>query len=227
MPRSRRPSLPGLVFHTVNRAAKRAPLLERSADYTAFSCVLEQAVSRFDIALLAYCLMPNHWHLIVRPQTSTLSQFMHWLETTHARRWQTARGLDGQGAVYQGRFKAVPVATDEHFLWVCRYVERNPVRAGLVARAEEWEWSSLWRRIHHSATECLSAWPIAIPANWVDHVNRPQTDAELQAFRQAMRVGEPFGTDDWRERLLIDAGTKRKRQRGRPRRCYPPTVLEK
>ena len=90
--------------------------------------------------------MPNHFHLVVEPTVDgQLSVFMQLLLGTHALRWNVFRKRSGQGAVYQGRFKAFPVQDDRHFLTVCRYVERNPVRAGLVSRPESWAWSSFSR----------------------------------------------------------------------------------
>src|SRR5262245_56576177 len=133
MPRPKRASAPGLVFHVINRAAKRSCLFASAADYQAFMHVLADGVTRLDVALFAYCIMPNHWHFVLAPRThGALSRFMHWLTTTHARRWQIAKEMDGQGAVYQGRFRSIPIETDRYFLWVCRYVERNALRAGLV-----------------------------------------------------------------------------------------------
>lgn len=194
VPRRPRLSTAGLVFHVVNRGAKRSRLFDCDSDYAAFEGLLSRAVERNDVALLAYCLMPNHWHLLVSPRVDgELSRFMHWLTTTHARRWQLARHADGQGAVYQGRFKAIPVSHDHHFLWVCRYVERNAARGFLVRRAEDWRWSSLWRRRNHVQVPCLAKWPVPEPVDWLNHVNTPQTDAELEAFRAAMVRGEPFG----------------------------------
>ena len=94
--------------------------------------------------LLAYCVMPNHWHLVVWPhQDGALSRFMNWLTLTHTQRWHQHRHSVGEGHVYQGQFKSFPVETNEYFLVVCRYVERNAVRAGLVERAEQWRWSSV------------------------------------------------------------------------------------
>jgi putative transposase len=217
MPRRRRASTAGLFFHVVNRAAKRATLFEDRTDYAAFERVIAAAVARSRVSLFAYCVMPNHWHLLLSPHVDgDLSRFMHWLTTTHARRWQTVRGLDGQGAVYQGRFKAIPVCDDRHFLWVCRYVERNPLRAGLVRRAEEWPWSSLARREADGKASYLTTWPVARPAGWTGHVNTPQTDAEVQAFRHAMRIGEPFGDEDWGRAVLNRMGVPPRRKRGQP-----------
>lgn len=186
-------------------------------DYEAFERVLVKATERFNVALFAYCLMPNHWHLLMRTHDDrALSRCMHWLTTTHARRWQTARGLDGLGAVYQGRFKAIPIGGETHFLWVCRYIERNALRASLVQQAEDWPWSSLCHRHAVSKPSWLSEWPLAKPVNWVAHVNGPQTDGELEAFRKAMMTGNPFGDEEWKRAVMSQIGVGPKRPRGRP-----------
>jgi putative transposase len=225
MPRRRRVCPAGVIFHVVNRAAKRARLFEDFADYASFEQVLATALQRFDIALFAYCVMPNHWHFVLSTrQDGALPRFMHWLTTTHARRWQQFRGLDGQGAVYQGRYRAIPVGPDR-YLWVCRYVERNALRANLVARAEDWPWSSLYRRLAPDIS-WLSTSPVPFPDDWVAHVNLPQTDGELVAFRSALRWGQPFTADVYRDALAAMVGVKPRGTPGRRRR-QPRSVLEK
>ena len=226
MPRRRRVCPAGVVFHVVNRAAKRARLFEDPADYAAFERVLRVALQRFDVDLFAYCMMPNHWHFVLSTrQAGALPRFMHWLTTTHARRWQGLRGLDGQGAVYQGRYKAIAVGPDR-YLWVCRYVERNARRANLVARAEDWPWSSLYQRFALGDAEWLSKWPVPLPDEWVRHVNLPQTDGELAAFRDALRWGQPFTDDAYRADLAALVGITPRRRSGRERRAVSG-VLEK
>ena len=216
MPRRPRVSTAGLCFHVVNRAAKRSTLFESAADYRAFERVLALAIARSDVSLFAYCVMPNHWHLLLTPRVDgALSRFMHWLTTTHARRWQTFRELDGQGAVYQGRFKAIPVCDDRHFLWVCRYVERNPLRAGLVERAEDWRWSSLARRHEGCETSFLSEWPVGGPVDWIGYVNQVETAAEEKALKKAMTGGEPFGDAAWCQAIKERLGIRTRGARGR------------
>jgi putative transposase len=205
-----------LFFHVVNRAAKRSTLFEEADDYKAFERVLASAIARSDVSLFAYCVMPNHWHLLLSPKVDgALSRFMHWLTTTHARLWQTVRELDGQGAVYQGRFRAIPIGGDAHFLWVCRYIERNPLRAALVEHAENWRWSSLSRRQEGGECEFLSAWPMSCPVDWVSYVNQPQTKSEEEAFRKALTRGEPFGDEAWRETIKERLGIASRGARGR------------
>ena len=227
MPRRKRERKAGLVFHVVNRAAKRAVLFDDDGDYGAFEQLMVEAISRTNVALFSYCIMPNHWHFVLTPIVDgALSRFMHWLTTTHARRWQNAHGVVGLGAVYQGRFKAIPIGHDRHFLWVCRYVERNPLRAGLVARAEEWQWSSL-RRHEGARLSWLADWPVGEPSDWMSHVNMPQTDTELQAFRHAMRTRAPFGSEDWKRQVEQLLHASPRRRRGRPHNHRAGTVLNK
>jgi len=227
MPRRPRVSTAGLFFHVVNRAAKRSTLFETAEDYTAFEGVLGSAVDRHRVSLFAYCVMPNHWHLLLSANVDgALSRFMHWLTTTHARRWQIHRGLEGQGAVYQGRFKAIPIGDDHHFLWVCRYVERNPLRAALVNRAEDWPWSSLSTRQKHESS-FLAPWPVSCPAGWPGLVDQPQTEAEERAFKEAVAHGQPFGEEDWCRAVTKGMGVLRSGVRGRRSKCPRDSVLNK
>ena len=152
-----------------------------------------------------------------RRDSMDLSRFMHWLTTTHARRWQLFHQTNGQGAVYQGRFKAVPVCDDEHFLWVCRYVERNPVRARIVESAVDWRWSSASQREREQARPRLSAWLVAIPSDWLRRVDTPQTDAEVAALRRSIKSGDPIGNEAWRVAMLARLGVGPPVKRGRPR----------
>jgi putative transposase len=227
MPRRRRAHIAGIVYHVVNRAAKRTRLFDTASDYEAFERVLAAAVERVAVALYAYCVMPNHWHLLLSPTVDgSLSRFMHWLTTTHARRWQIHRELDGHGAVYQGRFKAIPVSSDRHFLWVCRYVERNPLRASLVDRAEDWHWSSLaCRNLDRAGTPRLSEWPVARPNDWSTLVNSAQTQAEIEAFHRAIRTCEPFGSEEWCRELKARCNERQPGQRGRRRRSECPQQM--
>ena len=186
----------------MNRGSRKGSLFAADSDYAAFERLLRRTVDKFDMSVFSYSLMPNHWHLVVAPAAGqTLSRPLKWLTGTHAQRWHLHRGTVGEGAVYQGRFKEIPIEADAHFLSVCRYVERNACRAGLVDRAEAWRWCSLWRREHHVETPWLRPWPVPRPADWIAHVNRPQTASELDAIRTAIRRGLPFGTSAWRERL--------------------------
>jgi putative transposase len=208
------------VYHVMNRGAKRAVLFFCNADYTAFELILVEAQQRFRMRILAYCLMPNHWHFLLRPANARqLSEFMHWTTMTHALRWQALHQAVGTGAVYQGRYKAIPVQTERYFLNVCRYVERNPLRAGLVRRAQEWRWSSLWRK-QHDAAHCLEPWPVAEPVNWINIVNASEEDAVVRPIRTAIVRGSPLGDEEWAKQTAATLGLESTlRSRGRPKKA--------
>ncbi|HEX5071174.1 MAG TPA: transposase [Vicinamibacterales bacterium] len=187
----------GVVFHVLNRGVRRLTLFEQPADFKAFLRVFGEAQLRVPIRCLAYCLMPNHFHLVLWPRTDAeLPLFMAWLTATHGKRWHAYRGTTGVGHVYQARYKAFPVATDTYFLRLCRYVERNPLRAGLVSRAEDWPWCSLAQRAGRSSEISLTEWPVARPPDWTDLVQLDVTD-ETEALRQSVRRGLPYGPNEW------------------------------
>lgn len=218
MPRRPRFACSGYVFHVLNRAVARQTIFHTEADFRAFEQVLAQAGDRVPMRLLAYCIMPNHWHLVLWPrEDDDLSEYLRWLTVTHTQRWHAAHGTSGTGALYQGRFKSFPVETDDHFFTVCRYAERNALRANLVSRAELWRWGSMWHRLNPSGAISLHAWPIAYPSNWIEIVNQPQTEAELAALRRAVVRGAPFGSATWQRQtaqaLGLEATLRSKGQR--------------
>ena len=137
MPRPRRADEPGGLYHALNRGNARATIFHKPADYEAFEAVLAEGLRRYDVVLLAYQLMPNHWHMLLRPGCAgAMSDLLRWVTATHTMRYHSHYHTSGQGHVYQGRFKSFPVQDDDHFHVVCRYVERNALRARLVAHAE-------------------------------------------------------------------------------------------
>lgn len=198
MPRRSARLTSDVIFHVLNRAVRRARLFEDGADYQAFLRVLAETQHGIPLRTLAYCVMPNHFHLVVWPGSDTqLARFMHRLTLTHSKRWHGSRGTIGEGPLYQGRYKAFPVQGDRHFLAVCRYVERNALRARLVEAAESWPWSSLSQRCRNSNVIDLHAWPIPIPLDWCQRVNAAESEAELTALRKRVRISEPYGDEAW------------------------------
>ncbi|MDN5942875.1 MAG: transposase, partial [Nitrospira sp.] len=199
MGRPLRPTSADVVYHVLNRANARMTLFEDDGDYAAFERVLMQACERVSMRLLAHCIMPNHWHLVVWPRhDGDLSLFMNWLTLTHTQRWHQHRHTVGDGHVYQGRFKSFPVETSEYLLTVCRYVERNPVRAGLVERTEQWRWSSAANR----GSVSVHAWPMERPTKWLDWVNTNEREEQIMAVRRSVVKGQPYGSESWVERVV-------------------------
>ena len=211
----------------MNRANARATLFRTQREYAAFDQLLVKAKKHQPMRILAYCIMPNHWHIILWPEADgDLSRFLRWLTATHAQRWHRCHGTSGTGHVYQGRFRAFPVEDDEHFLTVCRYVERNALTAGLVDRAEQWRWSSLARRVERDprAMELLTRWPVR-PTNlqqWLALMAQPIHEKELAAIRRCIERGTPYGSDSWSARVAGELGLSHTfRPRGRPREKPP------
>jgi putative transposase len=210
-----------MLFHVLNRGVGRRRIFDKDADYAAFETILEETLEKCPMRICGYCLMPNHWHFVMWPEgDDDLGVFMQRLSVTHVTRWQKHRQVVGEGHLYQSRFKSFPVESDDYFHQLMRYVERNALRANLCKRAEEWRWGSLWRRVHGSADQrrLLSDWPVARPRQWVEHVNRPQSDAELNAIRTSVVRGQPFGSPSWTQATAKVLGLESTlRPRGRPR----------
>lgn len=217
MPRTARASVGEICYHVINRGNARQEVFLKKGDYQAFIELIGRASERARMRVLAYCVMPNHFHLALWPYSGgDLGKWMQWLLTAHVRRYH--QHYKTSGHVWQGRFKAFPVEQDDHMLTVLRYIERNPLRAGLVQRAEEWPWSSLQRWEVSQQTNMVHPWPVARPTNWVSWVNQPQTDVELEELRHSVNRGTPYGSPDWVRRTALQLGLEASlRPGGRPR----------
>ena len=214
----------------MNRAVVRSEIFSKDEDYSAFEEILAEMQLRIPIRILGWCLMPNHWHLVVWPEEGAqVSEFLRLVTGTHVQRWHAAHGTQGTGALYQGRFKACAVENGRYLRTVLRYVERNPLRANLVERAESWPWSSLGPRLGQPApSEALrprltpSPAPLADP--WLEYVQKPLTDREyakqeLSRLRRSVETGLPFGSDTFLNATLTLLGLESLlAPRGRPRK---------
>ena len=225
MPRPPRADEAGGLYHVLNRGNGREEIFHKNEDYAAFERILAEGLESYDVDLFCFQLMPNHWHLVLRPNIDgELSRFMRWITATHTMRYRAHYHTSGEGHVYQGRFKSFPIQDDAHFLTVCRYVERNAVRARLVQKAEEWKWSSLWRWMQPTDPdpELLSPWPIPRSPNWIDRVNDPLSEKELAAIRKSAQKGSPHGAQEWIEQVAKRLGLESTlRNRGRPQVRFP------
>ncbi len=205
MSRINRVDVGGEVYHVLNRANARVQIFDNDKDYKQFEEILEEAVEKFDIDLLAYCVMPNHWHLVLYPKADgEMQNFMSWLTNTHTRRWHVAKDTVGQGHLYQGRYKSFICKNDQYLLTLLRYVERNAKRANLVKQAEEWQWSSVWRRENGSLKQkkMLSKWPINLPRNYLSLLNGTLTAAEEKSLERSEKKSIPYGTDSWVNKIV-------------------------
>jgi len=219
MPRPPRADEAGGLYHALNRGNLRATIFHNDGDYLAFEKILAEGLDRYRVELYSYQLMPNHYHLVLRPLVDgEMSRFMKWVGGTHTMRYHAHHHTGGLGHVYQQRYKSFPIQADDHFLVVCRYVERNALRAGLVTAAEDWQWGSLWRWLKKPEPKLLSKWPLTRLPNWVQRVNEPLTDNELEAVRRCAHRGQPLGRARWvaslARRLNLESTL---RPRGRPK----------
>jgi putative transposase len=204
----------------MNRASGKRRIFEHDRDYLAFERVLAEMQDRMAMRILAWCVMPNHWHLLLWPRADgDLSKYMRLVTLTHTQRRHAHRGSAGTGHLYQGRFKSFVVQDDGHFLRVSRYVEANAFRGHLVERAQDWRWGSLSHFVQGMADQPprLEPWPVPRPDNWLEHVNRPADDTELKELRRCARRGRPYGDEAWVATVADQLGLKSTlRPRGRP-----------
>jgi putative transposase len=187
-----------VIFHVLNRANARARIFEKDLDYEAFSRVIAETANLIPVEIFAYTVMPTHWHMVLRPtRDGDLGNFVQRLTTTH----------------FLPRFCLISKKTGQ-------YVKQNPLRAGLVQRAEDWRWSSLHARQIGAAEQAevtLSEWPVPKPIDWVSFVNHALTLKELEELRLSVQRGRPFGSERWKtgtaKQLALQSTM---RPRGRP-----------
>src|SRR5581483_2387803 len=212
MPRSPRQLEAGTIYHVLNRGNGRRVLFSKQADFEAFTKLLAQALERFDVDLLAYSLMSNHWHLLLRPRSDgALSRCMAWIAVTHARRHHKHYPNPGSGHLYQGRFKSFPVQSDGHFLIVARYIHANPLPAGLVRHLRQWRWNDL------SGAVSTAPWPVKRPRDWQRIVEAVLEPEHVKRLEQSLSRGTPVGSENWIRQTAKRLGLERTmRPRGRP-----------
>jgi len=140
MSRPLRIEFPGAVYHVTSRGDRREPIYGDDDDRAAQLAVIADAADRFDAQVLAYCLMGNHFHLVLHTRRANLSRLMRHVNGVYTQAYNRRHGVVGH--LFQGRFKAILVDRDAYLLTLCRYVERNPVAARLVHRPSDWPWSS-------------------------------------------------------------------------------------
>jgi REP element-mobilizing transposase RayT len=155
------------------------PIFVRRSDYRAFLQVIREGLEKHDVQLVAYCVMSNHWHMVLEPAgTEALVRFMQWVTATHAIRWRHHHKTIGQGAVYKGRYHSTALGGITDVVGTCRYVERNALTAGLVRRAEDWPWGSLSDRLRPSPAVPLRSARFLASQAWIDYVNAQISPAD-------------------------------------------------
>lgn len=227
MPRPLRPIEAGLIYHVINRGNNRQDVFHKPGDFEAFLKALGDLQQRKPFALYGYCLLNNHFHLLIRPLEGTsISRIMQSLLVSHTERYHKQHRSGGH--VWQGRFKSPVIQNDEHALTVLRYIEANPLRARIVQRGEDYPWSSypahglgasndlLDRLIPY---EQIAPSAAARQRKWSEKVHRPLPESTLASIRRANESGLPYGSPRWVARLAnrLDLDLTI-RPRGRPRK---------
>ena len=140
MGRPLRIEFPGAVYHVTSRGNRQEPIFRDAADRRRLLDIVDQAMERLDAEMLAFCLMGNHYHFVLRTRQPNLSRLMRHINGEYTRTFNRRHAVCGH--VFQGRFHAILVDRDAYLLEVCRYVELNPVRAGLASSVDNWPWCS-------------------------------------------------------------------------------------
>lgn len=218
MPRISRGLVDGFIYHVLNRGNSGQEVFHKENDYVAFINLMKEAKTLYSVKLFAYCLMPNHFHMVLMPnKAEDLSKWMQWLMTSHVRRHH--RHYKTSGHVWKGRFKSFVIQKDSHLLTVLRYVEGNPVKAGLVNYAKDWLWSSHREAIDKVSRILIDEVPIEIQGDWSKCVDEPLTEKELEKIRQSVNRQSPYGALQWQKEVVKELGLESTiRSRGRPRK---------
>jgi putative transposase len=200
MPRMSRVAVGGGIYHCINRSNGRVAIFNTDDEYRHFEELLLEGVELIGMRILAYCIMPNHWHLVLQPlNDGDMGEFMRWVTTTHVRQRRAQTDTIGHGHLYQGTYKSFIVETESYLQRLMVYVEQNPLRAKLVHHAEDWQWSSLWRRQQGTSThqKLLSELPVTLPSDYLVVVNTLSSDHQLDLVRRSVNKGTPYGSESW------------------------------
>jgi len=205
MPRVGRVDVGGEIYHVINRANGRLQIFNTDEDYRLFEQLLLETKEVTDMRILAYELMPNHWHLVLHPTNDgDLGIFMHRLSNAHTRKVHARTDTNGSGHLYQGRYKSFLVDSESYLLAVIKYVERNAVRAKLVRLCEDWRWGSAWRRIHGTAGQrkLLDELPTDLPGDYIEWINTADKSDDLNTIRNSVNKSVPYGKERWVEKMV-------------------------
>ena len=205
MPRIARVSVGDTVYHVINRSNGRTKIFANESDYKHFESLMLEAKELTNMRILAYCIMPNHFHIVLYPRNDgDMGEYMRWLTTTHVRQRRVATRSIGSGHLYQGTYKSFPVEEDKHLVDLIRYIEQNPLRAQLVKRAENWRWSSLYGRLNEVSVQkkILDTLVTELPANYIESVNDVYNEEKLAIFRKSVNKSTPYGSERWMSGMI-------------------------
>ena len=199
----------GLFYHALNLGNNRADVFSDDADRLAFLDALAKTRERYPFRLFGYCLMTNHFHLLLRPEPGqSISRILQSLTVAHT--WRYHKRHLTSGHVWQGRFKSPVIQDDMHMLVVLRYIEANPLRAKIVEDPADYQWSSYQYHALGQEDALLSPFPewnelgrteAERRRRWRAKVRAGLTEDELMSIRSSLRSGRPLGTTEWTEQI--------------------------
>ncbi len=202
-------------YHALNRGNGGQVVFRKPADYDAFVQAIADAHARLPVDILGYCLLPNHFHIVLRPHDDgDLGRWMQWLLTAHVRRHHSQYGTSGH--IWHGRFLAFPIQNDDHLPTALRYVESNPLRASLVKQVKDWKWSSLPRWLDRDGVLWRGK-PEVRDKGWMARLAKPLSASDLEHLRKCVKRGSPFGDEKWTKKTAQRLGISL-RPPGRPRK---------
>ena len=214
MPKFQRLVVEGFPHHVTQRGVRRQRTFFNDRDYRAYLDIARDQLEEPKLGVLAYCLMPNHVHFVVIPHSRhALSRFFCEVHKRYARRTNMLN--DWKGHLWQQRFYSV-VMDEHHCRAAMRYVELNPVRAGLVRRATDWPWSSARANIGAIADDLVAtARTRYIVSNWEEYLADTPAAGELANIRRQTRIGRPEGDDAFIDALELRTGRRVRRKKRR------------
>ena len=186
MARKPRIDVGGEIYHVINRANGRSQIFHDDQDYFHFEKILFEALQTHNALCMAYVVMPNHWHLLVKTfEDGELGRLMRRIAQVHTQHNHIRARSIGTGHLYQGRYKSHVIDSDNYFLGAIKYIERNPVRAMLCEAVEQWRWGSGYHRINGTQRAKLldTDLPLPLPTNYAAWVNEPTSPVELDDVR--------------------------------------------
>lgn len=196
MPRMPRGDAAGEIQHIISRGNGRMAVFHDVEDYVKFLDLLKTYKNLHHIELYAYCLMPNHFHLALSGQEAgSTSVFMQKLMTSYVRYHH--HKYQASGHLWQGRYKSFLVQKEGYLWMLLRYIEANPVRAGLTKDAKEWHYGSLAERTKQVSRKLLNEAPFKLPDNWAEEVNISLEPSLLENIRTSVNRQAPLGDDTW------------------------------
>ena len=216
MPRQARTLGDHCIYHVMNRGQEGEKVFRDLHDYLAFLDMLMVAKQRYRVELFAFCLLPDHFHLLVRPHKGVdLSYCMQWLQTSFARRQNDY--YRSEGPLWQDRYKSCLVQENSCLVAMMRFIEGHPVRAGLAAEALDYVWSSHRENYWGNRRRKLDELPVSLPEDWPQRVNADLKEATLRQLILCSRRQLPFGLSDWQQHKCRELGLEGSfRPRGRP-----------